>query len=67
MACKTCGELVDAYRRSVSLFRNAVLKVAGAQGLNRRLAVQEMTQLEKACMDANDALREHMRQPHPEG
>ena len=67
MACKACDELVDAYRRSISLFRNAVLKVAGAQGPNRRLAVQEMTQLDKACMDANDALREHMRQPHPEG
>jgi hypothetical protein len=32
MGCDRCNKLIAAYRESVSLFRNAVWKVAGAQG-----------------------------------
>jgi hypothetical protein len=65
MSCQTCDELLDAYQRSISLFRNAVWKFAGVQGPDSRMAAQEMNRLQQTCIDANDALREHMRQPHP--
>ena len=65
MGCDRCNELIAAYRDSASLFRNAVWNVAGAQGPDHRAAVQEMTRLQQTCKDANDALREHMRQAHP--
>jgi hypothetical protein len=31
MACKTCGELLAAYKRDVRLFGNAVLKISGGE------------------------------------
>ena len=64
MGCDRCDELLAAYQRCVSLLRHAVRKVAAAQGPDSRLAVQEMTRLQQTCMDASDALREHMRRLH---
>jgi len=65
MGCYRCDELLDAYQRSVSLFRDVVRKVAGTQGPDHRPAVQEMTRLQQTCRDANAALQEHLRQAHP--
>ena len=65
MGCDRCDELFDTYKRSVGLLRNALRRGAGARGLDHGLAVQEMTRLQETCRDANDALREHMRQAHP--
>jgi hypothetical protein len=64
MACRTCDELLDAYQRSFRLFRDAVWKVAAAQGPESRATVQEMNRLQQTCRDANAALNEHMRQAH---
>ena len=64
MGCDKCDELIDTRKRSISLLRNAVRKVAGAQWPDSRMAVQEMTRLQQTCRDASNALREHMRQAH---
>ena len=64
MGCDRCDELFDTYQRSVGLLRNAVRRVAVAQGPDHWLAVQEMTRLQETCRDANDVLREQLRQAH---
>ena len=64
MGCDRCDELFDTYQRSVGLLRNVVRRVAVAQGPDHWLAVQEMTRLQEICRDANDVLREHLRQAH---
>ena len=65
MSCRTCDELFDVYKDSITLFRNAVWKFAGVQGSpDSKLAAEEMNRLQQTCMDANGALREHMSWPH---
>jgi hypothetical protein len=64
MACKTCDQLLAAYKRKVRLFGNAVLKISGALGDDSRLATQEATNSLVKCQDASDALLAHLRQEH---
>jgi hypothetical protein len=64
MACKTCDELLAAYKREVRLFGNAVLKISGAPRDDSRLATQEAAHLLVKCRDANDALMAHLDQDH---
>ena len=64
MACKTCDELLAAYKREVRLFGNAVLKISGALGDDSRLATQEAAHLQLKCREASDALLAHLRQQH---
>jgi hypothetical protein len=64
MSCKRCDELLATYRREVTLFGNAVLKVAGAVGDDSRLASQEIGCLSQNCRDTSDALMEHWREHH---
>jgi hypothetical protein len=52
------------YRRDVTLFGNAVLKVAGAVGDDSRLASKEMNRLSQNCEDTGDTLMEHWREHH---
>jgi hypothetical protein len=52
------------YRRDVTLFGNAVLKVAGAVGDDSRLAAEQMDRLSQNCKDTSDALLEHWRREH---
>jgi hypothetical protein len=52
------------YRHDVTVFGNAVLKVAGAVGDDSMLASKEMDRLSQNCKDTSDALMEHWRQDH---
>ena len=52
------------YRRDVTVFGNAVLKVAGAVGDDSRLAAEQMDRLSLNCKDTSDALVEHWREHH---
>ena len=64
MACKTCDDLLSAYKRSVGLFGNAVSKISGTVGGDSRLATQEAAHLLVKCRDASDALMAHLRKEH---
>jgi hypothetical protein len=64
MACKTCDELLAAYKLKVRLFGNAVLKISGALGDDSRLATQDAAHLLVECRDASDALLAHLHQEH---
>ena len=64
MACKTCDELLTAYKREVKLFGNAVSKISGTLGDDSRLATQEAAHLLVKCRKASDALMAHLRQDH---
>ena len=56
--------MMATYRRDVTVFGNAVLKVAGAVGDDSRLASKEMDRLSQNCRDTSDALVEHWREHH---
>ena len=49
MGCDRCDELLDTYKRSISLLRDAVRKVAGVQWPDSSMAVQEMTRLQQTA------------------
>jgi hypothetical protein len=53
------AELLATYRRDVTLFRNAVLKVAGALGDDSMRAFKEMDRLSQKCKATNEALLAH--------
>jgi len=66
--CKWLRQVRETTRRLQtlgSLFRDDVWKVTVGQGPESRLAVEEMTRLQQTCIDASDALQEHLRQAHP--
>lgn len=67
MDCRTCEQLLAAYRLSVSLFKEAVRKRAGAVGDDSRLPGEAATRLGLQCKDASDALREHWLEHHDNG
>jgi len=56
--------LLATYKRDVSQFRNAVLKVAGAVGDDSRLAAEQMDRLSQNCKHTSDALIQHWREHH---
>jgi hypothetical protein len=58
MDCKTCGELLGVYKRSVHLFTKAVLNIAGVRGIDSRFA-SEADHLRLKFKDARDALMAH--------
>jgi hypothetical protein len=63
MDCPTCNELLAAYRHSVSLFKDAVQNIPGAQE-DSGLAVEQADRLKLKCREASDALMEHLREHH---
>ena len=67
MDCKTCEQLLAAYRDSVSLFKNAVRKGSGAVRDDLRLTGKKAEQLGRQCKDASDAFMDHWRQHHGTG
>src|SRR5215831_2825747 len=67
MACKTCDELLTAYKREVKLFGKAVSKISGTLGDDSRLATQEAAHLLVKCRDASVALTAHWRLEHSDG
>jgi len=64
MFCETCDKLLYAYRLSVSLFRNSVVKTPGPLEDDSRLSGREMDGLSRKCKDASDALMTHLHQDH---
>jgi hypothetical protein len=64
MACKTCEELLAAYKRAVCLLGNAASKISGTLGDDYRLPTQDAAHLLVKCRDASDALMAHLRQEH---
>jgi hypothetical protein len=64
MDCETCDKLLAAYKRSVSLFKDAEGSCQGLLGEEFQLAMKELQQLHQTCHDANAALTAHWRQDH---
>jgi hypothetical protein len=64
MDCKTCEDLLAAYRSAVSLYTNAERSFRGLLGDGFPVALKELKRLKQACRDADDALTEHRRQDH---
>jgi hypothetical protein len=57
MDCKRCDELLDAYRLSLSLFRESVLNFPPAAGEDSRTASKQADRLRVKCKEDSDALR----------
>jgi len=64
MVCKTCDELLAAYKREVRLFMNAVLNIPGGFGDDSRVTHQVFDRFTQKCRGANEALMAHLRQEH---
>ena len=64
MVCKTCGELLAAYKHAVRLYTHAERSNRRMLGDVSRLTFEESYRLRRACIDANDALKAHCRQDH---
>jgi len=64
MVCRTCLELLDAYKRSVSLFTTAERNMRGLIGDDFQLAFKQLESLHQTCMEANAAVTEHWQQEH---
>jgi hypothetical protein len=60
MDCPNWNELLAAYRNSVSIFKDAVQKIPGAQE-GSGLAVEQAERLKLKCRAASDGLMEHLR------
>jgi hypothetical protein len=64
MACRTCLELLNACKRSVTLFTEAERNMRGLLGDDFQVAMNELQRLHRACMDANGAVTAHWQQEH---
>ena len=62
MVCKTCDDLLAAYKRSVRLFTDAERRCQGMLGDDFRPALKKLQRLHLACMDANAAMTAHWSQ-----
>lgn len=64
--CKTCDALMGDYEYRVGLFKNAVRNFTGAIGDDADRGAGEVERLRRECHYADDRLRAHWRQDHPE-
>ena len=64
MGCKTCNELLAAYKRAAKQYTEAMQAMSGLVGDDFRLALKELERWREASRGANDALTEHWRQEH---
>ena len=64
MACKTCDDLLAAYKRAVKVYTNAEPSFRGLIGDEFQLAFKELKRLGQACRDADEALMAHLRHDH---
>jgi hypothetical protein len=62
MVCKTCDDLLAAWKRSVRLFTDAERGCQGLHGDDFQLALKKLQRLHLACMDANCAMTTHWSQ-----
>ena len=66
MDCKTCDELLSAYRGAVKLYTAAQERFHGLLGGDFKLAWKELKRLKEACRAADETLLIHWRQEHPD-
>jgi len=64
MECKTCDELLSAYKQSVSLYTNAVQSFREVLRGASRVTLKELRGLRQACKDADNTLMSHLHQDH---
>ena len=62
--CKSCDELLDAYKHAISLYTTAQRRIRGLLGDEFMLAWKELKRLRRTCLLADDALMEHLGQDH---
>jgi hypothetical protein len=62
--CKTCDELLSAYRGTAKLYTAAQERFQGLLGDDFKLAWKELKRLREACKAADEALLVHWRQEH---
>ena len=61
MACKTCDELLAAYKREVRLFMNVVLNIPGRLRDDSRMTPQEWDRLSQKCRSWLQTTSIHLR------
>jgi hypothetical protein len=64
MDCKTCDELLAAYKHAVSLYTTAQRGFLGPLVGDFDLAWKELKRLREACRAADDGLLGHWRTEH---
>jgi hypothetical protein len=64
--CKTCAELLTAYRHAVKLYTAAQGRFQGLLGDDFKLAWEGLKRLREACKAADEALLLHWHQKHPD-
>jgi hypothetical protein len=64
--CKTCAELLGAYRHAVKLYTAAQGRFQGLLKDDFKLAWEGLKRLREACKAADEALLLHWHQEHPD-
>jgi hypothetical protein len=59
ISARVFNSLLDAYKRSVSLFTTAERNMRGLAGDDFHVALKELARLHETCMNANSAVTEH--------
>jgi hypothetical protein len=64
MNCRTCDDLLDAYKSAVRLYTTAAREIGTLAGNEFRVAFKQSEGLRQACRDADNAVMAHLRQDH---
>jgi hypothetical protein len=64
MDCKTCEELLAAYKRSIGFFTKAVQRIPARFGDDSREAAELVNRLRQGFKDGREDLMAHFRQDH---
>ena len=59
MGCKTCNELLAAYKHAAKQYTEAMQAMSGPVGDDFRLALKDLERWREVSSGANDALTEH--------
>ena len=65
MPCRTCDDLLAAYKSAVDLYTTAARDIGTMAGDEFRMASKQAELLRLACHDADNALIAHFWQDHP--
>jgi hypothetical protein len=64
MDCSRCQHLLVAYEHAVKQYTTAVQSIPKVAEADRQPVWGEGEQLRRACLDAENALKEHWRREH---
>ena len=64
VVCKTCHDLLAAYKNAVRVYSDAELSCRGLLGDDFQRVRKEVERLRQACRDADDALIGHLHRDH---